>query len=92
MQASTASNADWHGHKHVVDNIDKKFKPSKHRIDHPGLDIHYFHGYAIYDRVNLDYYVLLLVLMVVRALVSTSDSLDDTSEELVPIMPEDREL
>lgn len=44
---------DWHGHKYVVDNVDKKFKPSKQRIDHPGLDIHYFHGYAVYDRVNL---------------------------------------
>ena len=44
---------DWHGHKYVVDNVDKKFKPSKQRIDHPGLDIHYFHVYAIYDRVNL---------------------------------------
>ena len=44
---------DWHGHKYVVDNVDKKFKPSKQRIDHSGLDIHYFHGYAVYDRVNL---------------------------------------
>ena len=44
---------DWHGHKFVVDNVDKKFKPSKQRIDHPGLDIHYLHGYAVYDRVNL---------------------------------------
>ena len=40
---------DWHGHKYVVDNINKKFKPSKQRINHPGLDIHYLHGYAIYD-------------------------------------------
>ena len=37
----------------MVDNVDKKFKPSKQRIDHPGLDIHYFHGCAVYDRVNL---------------------------------------
>ena len=44
---------DWHGHKYVVDNVDIKFKPSKQRIDHPGLDIHYFHGYGLYDRVNL---------------------------------------
>ena len=44
---------DWHGHKYVGDNVDKKFKPSKQRIDHPGLDIHYFHGYAVYDRVDL---------------------------------------
>ena len=37
----------------MVDNVDKNFKASKQRIDHPGLDIHYFHGYAVYDRLNL---------------------------------------
>lgn len=43
----------WHGYKFVGDNIDKRVKPSRQRAELKGLDLHYFHGYAVRDRLDM---------------------------------------
>lgn len=43
----------WPGVKVVGDNIDEKFKPSFQRLGALGLDLHHFHGYAVFDRLDL---------------------------------------
>ncbi len=35
------------------DNIDKRVKPSRQRAELNGLDLHYFHGYAVRDRLDM---------------------------------------
>ena len=42
----------WSGYKFVGDNIDKNIKPRYQRQDQRAKSFHYFHGYAIKDRVN----------------------------------------
>ena len=43
----------WCGYKFVGDNVDKNVKPSRQREEIKGKSLHYFHGYAAKDRVNL---------------------------------------
>ncbi len=43
----------WPGYKFVGDNIDKRVKPSRQRAELKGLDLHYFHGYAVRDRLDM---------------------------------------
>lgn len=43
----------WFGYKFVGDNIDKNVKPSLQRHELRGQSLHYFHGYAVRDRVDL---------------------------------------
>ena len=40
-------------YKLVGDNIDKNIRPRDMRIDHQGRSLHYFHTYAVQDRVDL---------------------------------------
>ena len=42
----------WFGYKFVGDNIDKNVKPSLQRHELRDQSLHYFHGYAVWDRVN----------------------------------------
>ena len=37
----------------VGDNIDKNIRPRDMRTDHQGRSLHYFHTYAVQDRVDL---------------------------------------
>lgn len=43
----------WFGYKFVGDNIDKSIKPSLQRHKLRGQSLHFFHGYAVRDRVDL---------------------------------------
>ena len=40
--------------KIVGDNIDKEVRPKNMRSDYQARSLHYFHSYAVKDRVNLD--------------------------------------
>jgi L1 cell adhesion molecule like protein len=41
-------------YKVVGDNINKQVKPRDMRSDHQTQSLHYFHAYAVRDRINLD--------------------------------------
>ena len=43
----------WFGFKIVGDNIDKMIKPRYMRSDRKNQSLHYFHMYAVRDRINL---------------------------------------
>ena len=43
----------WNGFKLVGDNIDKNYRQSLHRVDRKTTSIHYFHHYAVQDRIDL---------------------------------------
>ncbi len=43
----------WSGFKIVGDNIDKNVRPSFQRLTHQTKSLHFFHSYAVKDRVNL---------------------------------------
>ena len=43
----------WVGFKFVGDNIDKNVKPRFQRYENKGQSLHYFHGYAVRDRVDV---------------------------------------
>ena len=43
----------WQGFKIIGDNVDKNVKPSFMRINTSTLSLHYFHSYAVLDRVDL---------------------------------------
>ena len=43
-------------YKLVGDNIDKNVKPREMKIDHQTRSLHYFHTYAVRDRVNMSGY------------------------------------
>ena len=47
------SNAEWAGFKIVGDNIDKTVRPRHLRFERQAKSLHYFHAYAVKDRVNL---------------------------------------
>ena len=42
----------WCGFKVVGDNIDKTVKPRDMRFDQPSKSLHYFHVYAVKDRID----------------------------------------
>lgn len=46
------NNATWNGFKLVGDNVDKNFHSSFHRIHMKATSIHYFHFYAVRDRID----------------------------------------
>lgn len=48
-----ACSSNWTGFKIVGDNIDKTIKPRYMRFDRQTQSLHYFHSYAIKDRINL---------------------------------------
>lgn len=43
---------NWHGYKLVGDNIDKDVRASYQRLHHTTQSFHYFHAYAMLDRVD----------------------------------------
>ena len=43
----------WTGFKIVRDNVDKDVRPSFQRIDYKTRSLHYFHEYAVLDRIDL---------------------------------------
>ena len=47
------SNCDWTGFKLVGDNVDKNVRQSFQRIDRMTRSLHYFHSYAVLDRIDL---------------------------------------
>lgn len=47
------SDDDWTGFKIVGDNIDKTVRPRHYRSDQQTKSLHYFHAYAVKDRINL---------------------------------------
>ena len=49
----TQADSSWNGFKIVGDNIDKNIKPSFQRHEIKGKSLHYFHSYAVKDRVDL---------------------------------------
>lgn len=46
-------NSKLHGFKFVGDNIDKNIHPRFQRHEKRGQSLHYFHGYAVRDRIDL---------------------------------------
>ncbi len=46
----------WSGFKIVGDNIDKNVRRSFQRVDRQTQSLHYFHSYAVRDRVSLSAY------------------------------------
>jgi L1 cell adhesion molecule like protein len=44
-------NFEWNGFKIVGDNIDKNFRRTYQRIDRQTRSCHYYHSYAVLDRV-----------------------------------------
>ena len=45
----------WRGFKIVGDNVDKNFRRSFQRMDYQTQSFHYFHSYAVVDRVNMSH-------------------------------------
>ena len=45
---------NWYGFMFVGDNIDKNVNPRFQRCENRGQSLHYFHGYALRDRVDLN--------------------------------------
>lgn len=45
--------SNWVSFKIVGDNIDKNVQPRFMRVDAPTRSLHYFHAYAVKDRVDL---------------------------------------
>ena len=43
----------WSGYKLVGDNIDKTVRPSFERINSHFLSLHYYHTYAVLDRIGV---------------------------------------
>ena len=46
----------WCGFKIVGDNIDKNVRPSHQRLDRQTQSLHYFHSFAVRDRIDLSAY------------------------------------
>jgi len=44
---------DWKGFKIVGDNVDKNIRPSLQRFNNKTNSLHYFHYYAVLDRLDL---------------------------------------
>ena len=49
---SDEETSQWCGFRLVGDNIDKTIKPRDMRLDHQSKQLHYFHVYAMKDRIN----------------------------------------
>lgn len=52
-KANTTPLSQWHGFKYVGDNVDKNVKPRHQTLDSQGKSLHYFHYYAVMDRIDL---------------------------------------
>ena len=71
---NVVSESEWTGFKIGGDNIDKTVKPRHVRVDRQTSSFHYFHSYAVKDRVNL---------------ANQSDSVPDppTAPDLLSLLP-----
>ena len=49
---TSQGNTTWNGFKLVGDDIDKNYRQSLHGVDKKTTSIHYFHHYAVCDRVD----------------------------------------
>ena len=49
---SDEDTSQWCGFRLVGDNIDKTIKPRDMRCDHQSTQLHYFHVYAVRDRID----------------------------------------
>ena len=47
------SSSEWKGFKIVGDNLDKNIRPSLQRFHNKTNSLHYFHYYALLDRLDL---------------------------------------
>ena len=56
MDCVITKRKSWKGFKIVGDNIDKNFRRSFQRLDLQTRSFHYFHSYAVLDRVDLSGY------------------------------------
>ncbi|XP_064385649.1 uncharacterized protein LOC135334421 isoform X3 [Halichondria panicea] len=52
-QPTSSSTFTWTGFKFVGDNLDKRVKPRYQRADMRGHEGHYFHGFAVRDRIDM---------------------------------------
>lgn len=48
--------ASWYGFKIVGDNIDKNFRRTFQRVDYQTVSQHYFHSFAMKDRIDLSHF------------------------------------
>jgi hypothetical protein len=48
-----SSNIDFPTFKIVIDNVDKSVKPRHETSEHHNQSLHYVHGYAVKDRINV---------------------------------------
>ena len=53
IDSVTKNYTGWKGFKIVGDNLDKNFRRTFQRIDYQTVSHHYFHMYAVMDRVDL---------------------------------------
>ena len=51
-ETNTTPLSQWYGFKYVGDNIDKNIKPRHQMLDSQGKSLHYFHYYALMDRID----------------------------------------
>lgn len=56
IEDKESSEQTWCGFKIVGDNIDKNIRPSYQRIDRQTQSLHYFHSFAVHDRIDLSTY------------------------------------
>ena len=49
---SEVESHNWTGFKIVGDNLDKTVRPRHMRLDRQAESLHYFHSYAVKDRIN----------------------------------------
>ena len=52
QELSSSDTLQWSGFKIVGNNIDKNIRPSLQRLTHQTKSLHFFHSYAVKDRVN----------------------------------------
>ena len=55
-EVNTSRQSNWCGFKIVGDNIDKNVRPRHETLERRSRSLHYFHSYAILDRVDLTGY------------------------------------
>ena len=76
---------EWYGFKLVGDNLDKTINPRIMRSDHQRSSLHYFHCFAVRDRINLSNFSDIPPVI-------SSLSIDDTLSKLIPTNDDQRAL
>ena len=52
LEVQEQHNHEWSGFRIVGDNVDKNIRPSFQRCDRQTKSLHYFHSFAVKDRVD----------------------------------------